>query len=137
MILSIGKKWIKLDLGVRFESTTRGGEDYEKVDLKSTLLEAGLTLEFVENFDLLIGAKLWSFNGNEYLTDRNNYNTVIDFYTLDYNFTENTIATGLRYRFSDETSLSAQYQAYKLDDKNEGGIDYGISQFNILYNMIF
>ena len=130
-------KWIKLDLGVRFENTSRGGEFYEEVDLTSMLIDAGLSLEFLENFDLLVGAKLWSVNGNEYYIIRNRYNTVTDFTAVDYNFNENTYAAGLRYRFSNETSLSAQYQTFMLNDKSNNSVDYNINQFNILYNMFF
>lgn len=131
------KKWIKFDVGLQIESTQRGGEVYEKVNLNSSFIEAGLTLEFLENFDLLFGLKMWSVKGNEYQTIRNKYNTVTDFLPVDYNLSENTSAVGLRYRFSDETNLSAQYQKFDLVDKTTNGINYGIGQFNILYNMFF
>lgn len=131
------EKIVKLDLGFGYESTSRGGEDYEKIALTNMLIDAGLTFEFIENFDLLVGAKMWSFKGNEFSTSRNAYNEVDDFTEIDFDFSENTIAMGLRYRFNESTALSAQYQTFQIDDRSAADFDYGISQFNILYNMFF
>ena len=131
------KKMIKTDIGVGYEITTRKGEDYEKVNLSNLLLDLGLTLEFIENFDLLVGAKLMSYKGNEFLQFYNQYNEIVNYLPFDIDRKENTIALGLRYRFNDDTALSAQYQMFKLDMVDSNDFDYGISQFNILYNMFF
>ena len=62
---------------------------------------------------------------------------LLDVGKTEINFTENIYAAGLRYRFNDKNSLSAQYQVYDIKHKNDLGINYGISQFNILYSLFF
>ena len=131
------KKQIKVDLGLRFENTSRDGEVYEKGNLNSTFVDAGISWEFAEKLDLLVGTKLWVVNGNAYVNLRNQFNTVVNFDVIDYNFTENTYASGLRYRFSDKNTLSVQYQVFAINHKNTNFINYGISQFSFLYSLFF
>ena len=131
------KKEFKLDLGIRFEKTSRAGEVYEKVDLNSTLIDAGLSIEFLHKLDFLLGAKLWSVKGNAYIDERNPYNSVENFDIVSYDFSENTYAVGLRYRFNDKNILSAQYQTNSIKHKTNTSVDYGISQFTFLYSLFF
>ncbi|MFP5470577.1 MAG: hypothetical protein ACLGGV_03200 [Bacteroidia bacterium] len=130
-------KMIKLDVGIRYENTSRNGEEFEKVNLSSILMDGGISLEFAKDFDLLFGAKLWSVNGNEFYNQRNAYNIIENFQTVHYNFIENTYAAGLRYRFNDKNQLSAQYQLFSVNHSDANLIDYGIGQFNILFSLFF
>jgi len=131
------KKQIKLDLGLRYENTSRGGEVFEVVALSSTFVDLGLSYELVESFDILIGAKIWSVKGNEFNNDRNQFNNIVNFNVVNYGFNENTYAAGLRYRFSDKNILSAQYQINNIKHTSGVSPDYGISQFTFLYSLLF
>jgi hypothetical protein len=131
------EKMIKIDLGLRHEVTFRGGEEFEKLNLTSTLIDAGLSFEFMKKFDLLAGAKVWMVKGNEYNNARNVYNTITNFQPINYNFTENTYAAGLRYRFNDKNQLSAQYQFFDIKHKDKNLVNYGIGQFNLLFSLFF
>jgi hypothetical protein len=131
------KKQIKLDLGLRYENTSRGGEVFEVVALSSTFVDLGLSYELVESFDILIGAKIWSVKGNEFNNDRNQFNNIVNFNVVNYGFNENTYAAGLRYRFSDKNILSAQYQINNIKHTTGVSPDYGISQFTFLYSLLF
>lgn len=131
------KKQLKIDLGVRYENTSRSGEIYEKIKLNSTFIDAGVSWEFAKQLDFLVGAKIWMVKGNTYVNERNQYNAIENFDIFDYNFSENTYATGLRYRFSDKNTLSAQYQFFDIKHNNTNSINYGISQFTFLYSLFF
>lgn len=131
------EKDIKLDLGLRLENTTRSGEVFEAVDLNSTLIDAGLSLELVDNFDLLLGGKLWQVSGNEFVNARNRFNAIENFDIVNYDFSENTYAAGLRYRFNDNNALTAQYQRFDIAHEDAALVDYGISQFTFLLNLAF
>lgn len=129
------EKQLKVNLGIRYEKTARVGEEYEKVDLNSTFIDAGLTWEFVEKLDLMVGAKLWMVNGNAFVNERNPFNTIENFDIVNYDFTENTYAFGLRYRFNENNVLSSQYQVLDIKNNNNYQLDYGISQFTFLYSL--
>jgi hypothetical protein len=131
------KKDLKIDFGVQFENTTRNGEEYEKVNLSSTFIDAGLTIEFVEKLNFLAGLKFWQASGNEFINQRDRYNTIIDFTPTQINFSEYTYAVGLKYDFSKKNMLAAQYEMYSVKHQNNLGTNYGINTFNILYRLTF
>ena len=131
------KKSLTINLGFQNELTFRGGESYEQINLSSNFLDAGLSYEFIPKLNLLFGAKLWVAKGNENLIIRDEFNTVIDFDAIDINFSESIIATGLKYDFDEKNTLTLQYQSFDLKNSGIDGIDYAISEFNILYSLNF
>jgi hypothetical protein len=131
------EKAIKIGLGVRLEQTTRGGEYFESINLSSVFIDAGLAWEFVDDLDVLMGAKLWSVSGNAFVDERNAFSDVDDYEIVDFDFSQNTYAFGMRYRFSETNIISAHYQIFNADNADEALIDYGISQFSILFNLMF
>ncbi len=137
------EKQIKVDLGYRFEHTSRNpekeeeGKRFDIVNLNSSLIDFGLSYEFASKLDLLLGAKIWIVEGVDFMNERNQYNIVDDFTPVEFRFTENTYAAGLRYRFNNENTLSMQYQMFNIQHKDENIADYGINQFNILYSLFF
>lgn len=131
------EKIIKLDLGVRYENTTRNGEVYEKINLSSTLIDAGISIEFAKNLDLLLASKMWFVQGNEYINQRNEFNVIKNFSPINYNFVENLYAGGLRYRFSSKNNLSVQYQLLDVTHKTVSDVNYSIGQINVLFSLFF
>lgn len=131
------EKSIVFNFGVQYDITQRKGEVFEKVNFNSMIIDLGLSIELVKNFDLLLGAKYFQAQGNEFAIERNDFNTVNNLRALDINFTEVTLAAGLRYQFSETNNLLINYQLHQIKNKNNLGIDYGISQFNILYRLTF
>ncbi len=131
------KRDLKLQLGVRYESTNRAGEEFEELALQSTLIDLGLSYEFADKLNLLLGAKLWSVSGNEFINERDRFNTLVDFDVVEFDFTENTLAGGLSYKFNENNVLTGQYQMFNIEHADEAIADYGINQFTLLFNMKF
>ncbi len=131
------KKLLKINLGLRNEITLRGGEEYEKISLTSNFLDAGLSYEFIPKLNLLFGVKVWQAKGNENLTIRDEFNTVIDFEAIDINFKESIVAAGFKYDFDKKNTLTLQYQNFQLKNSSVNRVDYGISEFIILYSLNF
>lgn len=131
------KRAIVLNFGVRHDMTNRGGEEFEKIKLSSTLIDLGLSVRLVGKLDLLLGAKYFKAAGNEFMNARNAFNTVVDLTPISVDFTETTLAGGFRYKFSEKNQLLINYQLHQIKDNKPSGINYGISQFNILYTLNF
>jgi hypothetical protein len=131
------KRELIVNLGVRHDITSRGGDVFEKINLSSTLIDFGLSVNLVGKLDILFGAKYFQAKGNEFITQRNAFNTVNNFQAIDLDVSETTFAAGLRYKFSEKNQLLVNYQNHQLKNKTTGGINYGISQFNILYTLTF
>ncbi|MFL5728853.1 MAG: hypothetical protein ACJ75J_05125 [Cytophagaceae bacterium] len=163
MVFGLGKllkfeKVMNLSFGFRNEHTQRGGTNV--IDLKSNLIDAGLTAELVKNLDLLVGYKSLSAKGNEFLATRDAFGFIKNFNDqFNLNVKENVLAIGGRYRFTKNTYFTAQghfinfvNKANKFEDtsatfsqnagsnsqyKVNGNGTYRINQVFLAYTMIF
>lgn len=132
------KKTSLLTIGLQREQTDRAGVEVEQVDLTSTLLEVGLEAEVFNRFDVLLGAKMLSAEGREYVPEIENFNDVADFpelYLADDQ--ESLIGAGIRYRFREDIYLTIQYQQYSLQRALDPTNDYDLRQIFAQYNMEF
>jgi hypothetical protein len=158
MVFSLNKllkyeKILNLSFGIRNEHTERGGINI--VDLKSNLIDAGLTAELLRNLDLLLGYKILTAKGNEFLARRDAFNFITGYDPFSINVTEGVFALGGRYRFSRNTYFTAQghfVSSYNHTNafenmnavlspnstyKINGNGNYRINQLFLAYTMIF
>lgn len=131
------KRKIVVNLGVRHDITNRGGEAFETINFASTLVDLGLSFNIIDKLDFLVGMKYFQAKGNEFITERNVFNTVNDFRPVNIDFTETTSALGLRYKFTEQNQLLINFQQHNINFRSGLGTNYGISQFNILYTLTF
>ena len=129
---------LSVSLGAQFENTSRGGGEFETVDLTSVLVEAGLAAEVYDRLDLLVGTKVRRSDGRDYVPVIENFNDVRDFpaaFVTDDR--ESLVGAGLRYRFSDDVYLTVQFQQFYYGDDATPVDDYQVSQVFALYSMSF
>jgi len=131
------KRRIIFNVGIQHDITQRKGEIFEEINLASTLIDLGLSFNIVDQLDFLVGMKYFQAKGNEFMIERNAFNTVQDFRPMDIDFSEFTSALGLRYRFSETNHLLVNFQNHNITHRGNAGTNYGISQFNILYRLTF
>ena len=131
-------KTTKLTLGLQQEQTDRGGVEVEQVDLSSTLIEIGVEAELFNRFDLLLGAKMLSAEGRDYVPTIDAFNNIEDFpaaFVADDQ--ETMVGAGLRYRFKDDVYLTLQYQQFSLERALNPSNDYDLRQVFAQYVMKF
>lgn len=129
---------LEISLGAQFESTSRGGNEFETVDLTSYLIEGGISAEVYDRLDILVGAKARSSSGRDYVPEIENFNDVRDFpgaFVTDDR--ETLLGAGLRYRFQDNVFLTVQFQQYSYGDDATPADDYTVGQVFALYSMSF
>lgn len=132
------KKAISVTGGYRNEMTSRTGPI--SVDLNSTIIDAGLTVEVLKSVDLMGGYKTFTGNGNEWVAYRNIYSGLItDYYNYKVNSTEDIVSFGLRYRFSNRSFFTGNYQMITYKNKMETSINqnYNIDQLFLNYTLVF
>ena len=131
-------KKLRLTLGYQYEQTSRGGLEIEKIELTSNLIELGLEAELFSKFELLLGAKLLSAEGTDYIPFIQEFNDVRDFPGLyEADDTESLIAAGLKYEFKEGIYLTLQYQQFSSQLGADNPNDYDLNQVFVLYNMKF
>lgn len=137
------EKAIALNVGYRSEEMNLAGAN--NLNLKSTLIDAGLTWEVYKGLDILGGYKVLSAEGREISNLRDAYNRIVGYDKIatslyDYNnldLKEGVMAFGMRYRFGKNSYFTAQgHFADFVNNKNESN-NYDIRQLFLNYTMIF
>jgi hypothetical protein len=77
------------------------------------------------------------FNGFDYTAVRNNFSEIYNFREYETDGNEYMQAAGVRYRFSDKSSLSVNLSNFKNTDAFDATQNYTIRQFMLLYQMNF
>ena len=133
-----------ITVGYRSEATTRSGVD--KIDLTSTMIDLGITYEVLKNFDVMVGYKTYVAEGNEYIAVLDEFNQITAFpNTVSYNFDETMMSFGIRFRFSEDAALTANYNLVSYNNKvldkdldlSRENSSYDMSQLFISYIMKF
>ncbi|MCP4521367.1 MAG: hypothetical protein GY827_06710 [Cytophagales bacterium] len=128
------RKQLSLQGGYASESTKRDGLE---VDLTSSVIDAGLDIEFLTRLHLLVGYKAFSAKGNEWFQGRNQYNVYEeggDVESLTFDETQGVTAFGLKYNFSNRAFFVAQAQLLSFDDKSVENVDNKYDLTNIYFN---
>ncbi len=125
-------------LGLQHENTNRGGVDVEQVDLSSNLVELGVAAEVYPRLSLLLGAKLRSASGSDYIPVIEDFNDVRDFPArFEVDDTDQLVGAGMRYGFREDIYLTVQFQHLNYSENATPDQDYGLSQVYVLYSMSF
>lgn len=135
-----GSKDKLFDVSVRFrkDNTSRVAEENVRaVDLSTQIFSVGMEYEFWENWDVMLGVQQIKFNGFDYTAVRNNFSEIYNFKEYQTDGNEFMKAAGLRYRFSDKSSLSVNLSNFKNTDAFDATQNYTIRQFMLLYQMNF
>jgi len=131
-------KLFRLTAGMRMESTSRDSDAaYAKVDLSSSLIDAGVEYEFQTNFDVLAGIKLFSASGNDFTPVRNDYDEISYFSNYDIDNAQTLMSGGIRYRFNKDVYFTLQGQMFDYKDNKDDNLSYSVSQLVLLYTMKF
>lgn len=132
------EKDLSFHLAGRYQSTSRTGTPgVSEVSLNSTIAEAGITWELIDQLDFMAGLMWYSAEGNEYLADRDAFNQVDFFNAYAVDASEWFGSAGLRYRFNASINLSLQMQQFSQADALSPETDYNIRNVLLLYNMFF
>jgi hypothetical protein len=132
------EKMIHVSVSYRDDQTTREGEELvQGVELNTTALSAGLEIEFMESFDFLFGYQSISYEGFDYTAVRDVYSEIFNFSEYKVNGSEALSAFGLRYRFSEKSFLSAQYNKFTSENEILTLPNYSVSQFMLMFQMKF
>ncbi len=132
------KNKLKATVGLQIESTSRGGVEIEEVDLSSNLIELGIEAELFSKFELLLGAKIFSSEGRDYVPLIGQFNDIQDFpapYIADDQ--ETLLGLGVKYEFKKDVFMTLQYNSYSSQLGADNPNNYTLNQIFVLYSMKF
>ncbi len=139
------KKSVSMSAGYQFASANRDEELYykqsmalvEPVDLHSHTIDLGTSIEVIDRLDFLLGTKMLFYKGSDFKAQLNGFNETVKYKCETYDGSQMLSAVGLRYRFNDNISVTAQYDRFNFKDKLDEGNSYKINQAFLLFNVQF
>ena len=127
------KKW-SAHAGLAYETTSRDGQAYEKIELTSMLLDFGFDFDLTDQLSILFGTKYHMADGNELLAVYDSYNNPLYFGPINYNDQKQMLnSIGLMVNFSERSKLTASLSSFMQKTEQE----YTFNQFQLLYRLNF
>ena len=106
------------------------------VDFNNTLLDLALDFEILNDLYFLAGIKKINADGIDYLPLRGDDFSILSYNLYSANLSEQITALGLKYNFSDNSSLLVNYQLLNREDfQNE--TSFSTNQFFVLIQIAF
>jgi hypothetical protein len=129
------KRMLALNLGDRYEKTTRGG--LVPIDFSSNLIDAGLTFEVYNKIDLMVGMKSLSAKGTEYMAARDEFNLLTSFSQVNVDLKEKIYSFGARVRFAPTSYFTVNYNLSSTENSLNTAMSYNLNQLFVNYTVIF
>ena len=127
------KKW-SAKAGLAYESTSRDGQPYEKIELSSMLFDFGLDFDLTDQLSILFGTKYHMADGNELLAVYDSYNNPLYFDPISYDDQKQMLnSIGLMVNFSERSKLTASLSSFSQKAEQE----YTFNQLQLLYRLNF
>ena len=106
------------------EITNRGGDAISSVNLFSHQLNAALSAELAKKFFIQASFKQFNANGNEFLTERDNYGDITYFASTQVNQRDHMLSVGILYKLRENVYANLQYNWWGMTFKDEAYSDY-------------
>ena len=133
-LLSLNKTFI-LEGSINLETVNRSGSDFEKINFSSVLYSGSISFELIKNLKLIAGAKVFYTDGNEFITERDNYDQIIDYSNINYLNKETIFIAGLQHQFTDDIYFTMQYNQFNVLDKTNVYDEFSLSRIIFMFNM--
>ena len=133
-LLSLKNK-VNLEGGINFESVKRDGSDFEKIDFNSNLYSGSISIEIIKNLNIIGGAKVFYADGNEFISERDNYDQVIDYSNNLFKSKETILIGGIQHYFTEDIYFTLQYNQFNVLDKTAAEDEFSLSRLIFMFNM--
>lgn len=132
-------KIILLNGGFNYSSAKRNHSPeifVQNVDFNNSILDLGLDLEIINNLHLIYGFKSINAKGTDYLSIRDENFIITSFQKFEINMNQEVSTVGLKYDFTEKSSLILNYQNIRCNYENSE-LSFIINQFFILAQIKF
>ena len=123
-------KWMKwekefsLASSSESELTRRGGEDISSINLFSHQMNLSVNAELIKKFFIQASYKHFSADGNEFLTQRDNYGNITYFTSTQINQKDHILSCGMLYKFRKNVYANINYNWWGTKFTDQPYSDY-------------
>jgi hypothetical protein len=129
------KKEFSLSTSSESEVTSRGGDSISSLDLVSHQVNASLNVELAKKLFIQTSYKQFYANGNEFLTQRDNYGKITNFTLTQVNQKDHMLSLGLLYSFRENVYANLQYNWWGMTFSDQDYLDYKYNRLMLILSV--
>tara|TARA_Y100000766_G_C18709168_1_gene508149 strand:- start:187 stop:810 length:624 start_codon:yes stop_codon:yes gene_type:complete len=118
------KKELSFSASSESELTSRGGDAVSSINLFSHQVNASLNMELAKKFFIQTSYKQFNANGNEFLTERDNYGDITYFTLTQVKQKDHMLSVGILYKIRENVYANLQYNWWGMTFTNQPFSDY-------------
>ena len=118
------EKELSLSASSESELTRRGGEAVSSLNLFSHQMNASVNAELVKKFFIQASYKQFNANGNEFLTQRDNYGDITYFTSTQIDQKDHMLSFGMLYKLRKNVYTNLQYNWWGMTFDDQPYSDY-------------
>lgn len=118
------EKEMSISASSESELTSRGGDTISSINLFSHQVNASLNIELAKKFFIQASYKQFNANGNEFLTERDNYGDITYFTSTQVNQKDHVLSVGMLYKLRENVYANLQYNWWGMTFIDQPYSDY-------------
>lgn len=118
------EKELSLSASSESEVTSRGGDAISSLNLFSHQMNASINAELAKKFFIQTSYKQFNANGNEFLTQRDNFGNITNFTSTQVNQKDHMLSFGMSYKFRESVYANLQYNWWGMTFVDQDNLDY-------------
>ena len=129
------KKELSLSASSESELTRRGGEDISSVKLFTHQMNGSVSSELTKNFFIQASYKQLNANGNEFLTQRDNYGNITYYKSTQIDQKDHMLSFGMLYKFRKNVYANLNYSWWGLKYADQSYSDYKYNRLILILSV--
>jgi len=129
------KKELSLSASSESELTRRGGEEVSSVNLLSHQMNTSVNAELVKKFFIQASYKQFNANGNEFLTQRDNYGNITYYTSTEIDQKDHMLSFGMLYKFRENVYANLHYNWWGLKFTDQPYSDYKYNRLILILSV--
>lgn len=129
------KKELSLSASSESELTRREGEEVSSVNLLSHQMNASVNAELVKKFFIQASYMQLNANGNEFLTQRDNYGNITYYTSTEIDQKDHMLSFGMLYKFRENVYANLHYNWWGLKYADQAYSDYKYNRLILILSV--
>ena len=129
------KKELSLSASSESEITSRGGDTISSLSLYSHQINLSLNAELAKKFFIQASFKQFSANGNEFLTQRDNYGKITYFTSTQIDQKDHLLSLGILYKFRENVYAKLHYNWWGMEFTDQPYLDYKYNRLILILSV--
>ena len=117
------------------EITRRGGEAVSSLNLFCHQMNVSVNAELAKKFFIQASYKQINADGNEFLTQRDNYGNITYFTPIQINQKDHIFSFGTLYKFRENVYANIQYNWWGMKFSNQPHLDYKYNRLILILSV--